>query len=871
MKKIVSLVLAISMVLSMFVSVFATTSTFEDVAGTRYAGSVEALVELGVINGMPDGTYAPEKTVTRAELAKMLVICLGLGDSASALAGKTVFTDVADSHWASGYINAAVQTKVIAGYPDGTFKPEKEVSYQEAVTMVIRALGYGNVVDTEGTWPTAYILKAVELELYDGMEDPTATAAALRGNVAVLLWNMLRTPMWKITEESEGMGMTSKADSLMLNVKFPKYRYAEEAYVNDVQVDEGKVNVTLDLDYLTGEGLTATVTAKVEDIDLPRVVEGMKVSALIKNFKDEEKATFVTLTPANTMVEGLVTKVEVEDNAIVSLEIDDVKYKIDDKATLTNEDIQKNDYVVAEVNGKKVNAHGNKAVIKYLPVENTTEVEKLKVMEGKVDEDALVIIDGVWSTRDDIEVGDVYTPITGDGDTYYMVTRERVEGAFESLTREKDDKEVAYFEVDSEKYTAFSSVKVFEGEENDEKVELAKLEVKEKDNKYLDQDVELVLNYLGQVVTVYFGEVSNLDANGDFYVVMSNGLWFSSTSAGKQAHIVLTGVDGVEETYDFAKAYEYAAEVGEDLVYASGDPRFVWAKFDDNGLVKNVVLLENGLTSGDESGYKGEYSFASFSGEINDDNYVGEYKVSSSTVVVTATPVKDEDDLVIGFEVEVTEGKDALEGVTAGLVAYENETPNRARFIFVAEEAKSQDLNFGKVEAVRQSRGQNVYATISGVEYPVETEDVEVYNSYEVIKALDNCLVAFVENNGKIEIKRHVANTDLDGMAWVEEVEGEFVTISGDDTYSGDYDVETEAVIDQFKKFTFVAVDAYENEDKVVEFEADVENLGKGIATAKFAKGDRVTIDEGLKVVVIVKGFDVEDTFTAEGGVIYGE
>ena len=171
MKKIVSLVLAISMVLSMFVSAFAATASFEDVANTKYAGSVEALVELGVINGLPDGTYGPEKKVTRAELAKMLVVCLGLGDSVEALSGRTIFTDVAENHWGSGYINAAVQTKVIAGYPDGTFKPEKEVTYAEAYTMIIRALGYGNVVDTEGTWPTAYMLKAVELELLDDMTD----------------------------------------------------------------------------------------------------------------------------------------------------------------------------------------------------------------------------------------------------------------------------------------------------------------------------------------------------------------------------------------------------------------------------------------------------------------------------------------------------------------------------------------------------------------------------------------------------------------------------------------------------------------------------------------------------------------------------
>ncbi len=870
MKKIVSLVLAISMVLSMFVSAFAATASFEDVTNTKYAGSVEALVELGVINGLPDGTYGPEKQVTRAELAKMLVICLGLGDTVESLAGRTIFTDVAENHWASGYINAAVQTKVIAGYPDGTFKPEKEVTYAEAVTMVIRALGYGNVVDTEGTWPTAYMLKAVELELLNDMDSPKAGEAALRGNVAILLWNMLRTPMWKITSENEGTGMTSTADALMLNVKFPNYRYVEDVTVASVSIDdEAKVTVELDLGYKATDtaNTNVTVEGEVKDIDLPRVLVGMTVSSLIKNYKDAEEAEILTLTPKYALVEGLIT----DDATEEKVEIEDVEYKIVDLGEAANATLVSGDtYVVAEVNGKKVTA------MKVLPVDNTEEVEKLKAMENDIDEDALVIIDGVWSTRGDIEVGDVWTELTtDDGSKYYMVARERVEGTFESLTREKDDDRRVYFEVDGEEYRAFEGkVEVFDGEENDDKVALTLLEKEEKDNKYLDQDVELVLNYLGQVVTVYFGEVSDLEAAGDFYVVMSNGVWTSSTSAGKQYHIVLAGVDGEEETYDFTKNPEYAEEVEEDKVYASGEARFVWANIDDNGLVKKVVLLENGLVSGED--YKGDYAFVDFSGEIEEKYLAGvdgnDYKVGSSTIVMTATPIEDEDEKVIGFELEVTEGPDALEGVTEGLIAYDVENPVRAKYVFVTEDAKSQDLLFGKVEKARQSRGV-VYATISGTEYAVDLEESEAaYNTFAKIEALDKMLVAFTENNDKIEIKRHVVPADMDGMAWVEEVDDELVTISGDVNYglNGTYDVEDKEDKEKFEEYTFVLVSAYEDKDGYVAYDSEVENLGRGLENASMKKGDRLAIDKTLEVVVIVRGFDVEDSFT-NGLITYGE
>jgi len=887
MKRIVSLVLAISMVLSMFVSALAATRTFEDIDGTKYAGAVEALVELGVIDGLPDGTYGPEKEVTRAQLAKMLVICLGLGDSVEALEGRTVFTDVDESHWASGYINAAVQSKVIAGYPDGTFKPEKNVSYAEAVTMVIRSLGYGNVVDTEGTWPTAYMLKAVELELLDDMGSPKAGEAALRGNVAILLWNMLRTPMWKITAESEGDGMTSMASSLMLNVKFPDYRYEEEAYITDVTVADGEATVEL-----SDEDGDFIAEAKVEDVDLPRLVLGMRVSTLIKDYKDKEDATFLTLTPEYTLVEGTVTDVTENDSGdVIEIEIDEVEYKISGALA---EAVAEDDYVVAEVNGKKVNNYGwvsttgtganavttvaDVAVLKVLE-DSAKEVEKIKSIESKIDEEALVIIDGVWSTRDDIEVGDIYTEITDAGESYYMVTRERIEGTFESYTVVKGDTDDYYLVVDGEEYRAMpDDFKAYEDEENDKEVDKTILFSKtEKDNKYLDQDVELVLNYLGQVFEMNFGEVSDLEADGDFYAVMSNGVWFSSTSSGKQYHIALAGADGEEETYNFVKSTaigDIPEVLAEELVYASGDPVFVWANINDDGEVKALEVLTDGLTSGDGN-YLGDYAFVAFSGEgLTDDNYLetsdDKYKVTDSTVVYTVTPIEDEDDetKIIGFEIEVSEGTEALEGVTAGLIAYDTTSSSkRAKYVFVAEDAKSQDLYFGLVpeDAVRLVRGVE-YVTIDGTEYEID-EDSEEF--------VEGQLVAYTVNNDKAKLYAAYKTTDLDGAAIVTEIDDIFVTF----TVSGDVadelaalgfvagenviDVTLEDIEEAFEDAKFVRGSAYADKDNKVVFEADVEDLGEGLAEVSFKKGDRVSVkldsNNKVDIVTIIDGFDYDD------------
>jgi ATP:corrinoid adenosyltransferase len=685
------------------------------------------------------------------------------------------------------------------------------------------------------------MLKAVELDLLEDLVGEVKSAeAANRGNIAVLLWNMLRTPMWKIASENETNGMTSTAGSLMLNVKFPDYLYVEDAYLTDVSVNEEDVTaVVADKD---GDVLAA---AAIEDVDLARLVLGMKVSTLIKDYKDADDATFLTLTPEYSFVEGVVTKV-----TSTRIEIDEVEYRLDDADEL----FEVNDYVVAEVDGKKVTSYDEEAVIKALPVD-ATEVEKIKSMESRIDEEALVIIDGEWATREDIEVGDMFTEMTEFGG-YYMVARERVEGAFESYTYENDGDEYAFVEVDGEKYRAFEDLlEAFEGEDNDEEVLLADLAVKAKDNKYLDQDVELVLNYLGQVVKMYFGEVSELDAQGDFYAMTSDGTWYTSSASGKVYHVVLAGVDGEEETYDFAtRTYADAYEAG---IYASGDPVFVWAKFNDDNEIKELHELVSGEVYGD-------YTIEGFSAEIDDDNYLNNAtgsKVTASTVVFTVTPVEDEDDIVVGFEVEVSQGADALDGVTDGLVAFETEATNkRAKFVFVAEDARSQDLNFGLVEKVTQNRGI-VYATISGTEYKVELEPAkDVTLTYADIRAYVDSIVAFTEDEDAITIKADYTTADLDDANVVTDVDDEFITFDEVETI----DSTLEAVVEQYEDFTFVRASVYADKDNVLVFEADVEELGKGIENATFKKGDRAIIDEDNDVVVIVAGLDHDD-YTEDG------
>ncbi len=902
MKRIVSLLLALSMVLSLCVSAFA--ANYSDLTGNnlKYASAVDALTELGVIDGFPDKTFRPEEDLTRAQVAKMLVICLGLGDSVESLATKTVFSDVAASHWASGYINAAAQSKIIVGYPDGTFKPDNKVTYAEAFTMALRALGYGNVVEAEGTWPTAYLLKAVELELNDDMDPYTADKAASRGNTAVLLWNMLRRPMWKIYQESQGNGMTLEArDDFMLNVKFPKYAYVENVYLDEYEVsndaDAGlKVRAKVSDLLPVADENHFTMTAYVRpDTDISRFVVGMKVASLIKDYKDEEKATFLTLTPEYSFVEGLVTSVEKLDDGRV--EIENTEYKLEEDIELAE-----NVFVVAEVDGKKI------LNIKTLPNEGK-EVAKPSTLKSKIDEDALVIIDGKWATRDDIEEGDVYTELNKDndqvdGDAYYMVARERVAGTFESLTYEKDDDERMYFEVDGAEYRTFESrIKgnVFEGED-EEKVEdeIIKLTKKKKDNDYLDKEIELVMNYLGQVVKAYFGDVKGNGKGNNFYAVMSNGVWDATDPETGDSALKIRLANAEDED---GKPYQFTAdkvdsdfdgtklehgEVYKNAKGESGEGVFVWAKLDGNGKVKTILPLEAGLE--DNEAYDDDYAFVEFAeGYDKGTGYIetedGKFKVTSATTVFKLTPELDEDDEnVVGFKFEVAaDPKAALQGVEEGLVAYDvNDKINKngqimtASFVFIMEDAISADLNVGVVDKVKESRGIS-YVYVDGEWREVDTDSKKsIVEDYADVKELDKCFIVFQVTDSEKAVVRGVLESTQLGDASVVTTRRDSVVQLDKGLVEGeeDFDLENkdDVTVKAFDNYQIVLVNASVNKDSEVEFD-DGENLGTGLPAGKYERGYRLIVDEELEVlfIVAVEGVDEEDTIDENGVVHYAD
>lgn len=193
LKKVISSVAALTMVAS---SVAAFAVDFPDVESTAsYAQAVQELSALDVISGYEDGTFGPDKLVTRAEITKMIVDALAERSSAEASTESTKFADVSADHWAKGYINQGVADGFIAGMSDTEFDPDANVTYVQAQKMLVSAIGYETYAQAQGGWPTGYKTYAASLDITKGISGITDSTELTRAQVAQMIDNAMDAPL----------------------------------------------------------------------------------------------------------------------------------------------------------------------------------------------------------------------------------------------------------------------------------------------------------------------------------------------------------------------------------------------------------------------------------------------------------------------------------------------------------------------------------------------------------------------------------------------------------------------------------------------------------------------------------------------------
>lgn len=231
-KRLLSLILAIAMMLSFTAfSVNADNDasvTITDIDSTSDVGkAVNRLVAMGIINGYPDGTYRPDITITRAEFSVVMVKFLAMQDyiNPDALTGFEDLDTDENYAWARPYVAMAVQRKIINGFEDKTFRAADPVTYEQAIKMLVCALGYEKQAQAPtiaGDWSSGYIAKAIQLRLTKGTSITNKTKSTTRGVVAMLVNNAVDAQSSDIVSSNGDVIMSGEVQSDLLgytNVK----------------------------------------------------------------------------------------------------------------------------------------------------------------------------------------------------------------------------------------------------------------------------------------------------------------------------------------------------------------------------------------------------------------------------------------------------------------------------------------------------------------------------------------------------------------------------------------------------------------------------------------------------------------------------
>lgn len=187
-------------------AVVQTNKTFADISGHWAEGYIKLLANKLVVDGVTDTSFQPERGITRAEFAALVVRSLGLSTTGS----TSAFNDVSGSDWFSGVVAAAVSANIIQGYEDGTFRPNVQINREELSAMVVRALTYAGAAPATNAeqqatllakfndvssinWAKNEIAVAINAGIIDGLTDTTIgpRETATRAQSATMLKRLL--------------------------------------------------------------------------------------------------------------------------------------------------------------------------------------------------------------------------------------------------------------------------------------------------------------------------------------------------------------------------------------------------------------------------------------------------------------------------------------------------------------------------------------------------------------------------------------------------------------------------------------------------------------------------------------------------------
>lgn len=199
LKKVLSLVLCVAMLLSVMVmGTGAASFTDEDEFSPQYAEAAEVLTGMGVIQGYDDGSFLPQRNITRAQVATMIyrAVTHDVTDSQTDLyKDYNKFEDVPSTDWSAGYVGYCANGELIKGFTPTTFGPNKNVTGYQVLAMILRAIGYDQNDEFTGAgWEIRTATTAQQLGILENVQEATLGQPATRELVAELIFQAMSKP-----------------------------------------------------------------------------------------------------------------------------------------------------------------------------------------------------------------------------------------------------------------------------------------------------------------------------------------------------------------------------------------------------------------------------------------------------------------------------------------------------------------------------------------------------------------------------------------------------------------------------------------------------------------------------------------------------
>ena len=491
LKRALSLVLAVVMVIGLMVVGAGAVSynDFSDREEIVNKDAVSMLTTLGIIEGKPDGSYAPGEGVDRAQMAKMISVIMNQGADNSALYvnSPSGLTDV-DSHWAKGHINFCYTTGIIAGRGNGTFDPDAGVTAVEAAKMLLVAAGYDPKIEgLEGTdWALNTNALASRLGIFRNFTKDVSQPLN-RDDAALLIYNALDVEM--IEKYENGYALAYADSRTILSAMYGVYKvegvvvgnkWAElDQTDSDAALKDGKTTLDNVILYssttantTTGEGVRQPGQIQF-NVDTPVEYLGKTVTLYIEKTtilsnskvlgvatKDDQNVIQTTTATEDTVKDYLKgTGLSITDETEFYVNYGYYKTEADAEAMINN-------YVSSEKDGTSFNLNGisvevidnnndgdvdyvlylqetlskitrysekNETLSFYTPTRDTKDL-----LNGKTETIAVDFADVVYPNEDTVTTDDLILYVQYGGRTYITVP-EVVAGTMTRVDRDKDD------------------------------------------------------------------------------------------------------------------------------------------------------------------------------------------------------------------------------------------------------------------------------------------------------------------------------------------------------------------------------------------------------------------------------------------------